>query len=339
MIHHRRLLHLFSIILLTAVFATVSTRAADDLRAELGKLPFKIVFETYRDGNWEIFQINADGSRPVNLTKTPKINECYPQVSPDGSKIAFTVDEGEGEAKARNVYMMNADGTGRALVAKYARYPFWNPKGTALCYLPDEQQQFSIRDYASKGVCAFDLATRRVTPHPNTDLHHLYNAGCTADDKWILSTVHAGMNFKHAILAVAAHGKEVFNLNIPGCRPHVSPDGKHVSWNASDFTIRVGDLDFSGPEPKVINQRNVVASAKPVEVYQAAWSPDGHYLAYTSGTKTEKKLGLAPELIGVEAPGWNIFVADTNSSNRFVQLTTDGCSNKEPDWAPVSKRK
>ena len=42
------------------------------------------------------FVINADGSEPVNLTNTPKEHEHYPQVSPDGTKICFSVDEGEG---------------------------------------------------------------------------------------------------------------------------------------------------------------------------------------------------------------------------------------------------
>ena len=40
--------------------------------------------------------MNADGSEPVNLTRTPREHEHYPQVSPDGTKICFSVDEGEG---------------------------------------------------------------------------------------------------------------------------------------------------------------------------------------------------------------------------------------------------
>ena len=46
-------------------------------------------------------------------------------------------------------------------------------------------------------------------------------------------------------------------------------------------------------------------------------------------------MGLPPEMIGVKAPGWNICVADPAKLNRWVAITNDGNSNKEPDWAPL----
>ena len=45
-------------------------------------------------------------------------------------------------------------------------------------------------------------------------------------------------------------------------------------------------------------------------------------------------MGRIPELVGVPAEGWDIYVADSTGTNRFVRLTSDGRCNKEPDWAP-----
>src|SRR5580698_3892528 len=58
-----------------------------DLRAELIHYRHKLVYETNRDGNWELYVCNADGSHPVNLTRTPDVGELYPKPSPDGTKI------------------------------------------------------------------------------------------------------------------------------------------------------------------------------------------------------------------------------------------------------------
>ena len=62
----------------------VSTAAAAELSSELKSVPHKIVYETWRENNWELFVAAADGSQAVNLTKTPPANELYPRVSPDG---------------------------------------------------------------------------------------------------------------------------------------------------------------------------------------------------------------------------------------------------------------
>src|SRR5436309_13165940 len=64
------------------------------LGEKLKSLSFKIAYETYTNDNWEIFVMNADGSSPVNLTHSAKVHEHYPQVSPDGTKICFSIDEG-----------------------------------------------------------------------------------------------------------------------------------------------------------------------------------------------------------------------------------------------------
>ncbi len=37
------------------------------------------------------------------------------------------------------------------------------------------------------------------------------------------------------------------------------------------------------------------------------------------------------------AEGWNICVADLNGN--WVQITSDGNHNKEPDWVPIPPKK
>jgi len=322
------------VVLLAAVCCPTGVTAADDLAEELKSVPYKICYETYRTDNWELFACNADGSKPTNLTKTPDVHELYPHVSPDGTKVCFSVDEGEGDSKVRNAYTMNYDGTGRRLVAANARQAFWKPDSAAIAYLKGEFEKFTYLDYATKGIFTYDLKTGQHRQHPRNDVHHLYNPCCSPDGKWILATVHAGMGHKHAILAIEADGSRIVNLNIPGCRPDVSPDGRRVAWGPSDWALRIGELDFSGAEPKVINPRDVVTSAKPMKVYHVDWSPDGKYVAYSRGP-AKKRLGLVSEIVGVKAEGWNIWVADPGTPNRAVQITTDGNCNKEPDWVFV----
>jgi len=48
----------------------------------------KIAFSSERDGNTEIYTMNADGTRQVRLTNNPA-SDHIPAWSPDGSKIAF----------------------------------------------------------------------------------------------------------------------------------------------------------------------------------------------------------------------------------------------------------
>src|ERR1041384_191645 len=133
--------------LLTATAFTVPCPAADaqaSFRERLNRLPFKIAYETYTNDNWEIFVINADGSQPVNLTQTPKAHEHYPQVSPDGTKICFSVDEGEGRDTIRSLWVMDVDGGHRQKLVDNAREPFWSPDNKVIGFLPQEFSKFNV---------------------------------------------------------------------------------------------------------------------------------------------------------------------------------------------------
>ncbi len=319
-----------------AAVASAATPEEEKLLAELKSYPCRIVHESYRDNHWVLVVVNADGSDPVTLTR-PGVNENYPHVSPDGKKICFECEEGQGKAKRRGVYVMNMDGSGRARVAEAGRDPCWTPDGKAVVYLKDEVDELQYKDFATKGLFIYDLATGKNEQHVNHDLYHLYNVCCTADGNWFVSTVHAGMGCSHGILAIEAHGQGVYNLRIPGCRPDVSPDGKKIAWGADDTVLRVADLEVVDGKPKVTHARDVVTSKNPVHIYHIDWSPDSRYVAFSRGPTRKVGLGMAPEMVGIKAEGWNICVADAATTNRWVAITNDGKSNKEPDWFPLEK--
>jgi Tol biopolymer transport system component len=333
-----------SLLLSALIVATVATlsapaEAADNaaLLGELRSSPHKILFESYVDNNWEIFVINADGSGRRNLTNTPDVHELYPQASPDGSKICFLADVQQDGDTIRSIYFMNADGSGRTFVADKVREPCWSPDGTKIAYCKQEFSKFNVSDFVSKGLFVYDLKTGSIVQHPNTNIHHLYVINWSADGKWFVSTVHGGMGFGHAILALEADGDRVVDLKIGGCRPCLSSDSKLITWSRDDHTICVADLDLQSSTPAVSNIR-VIDEQKQAHLYHPDFSPDGRYISYSVGPGG-RVLANGPgthtqvaEMIGVRGP-WDLYVKPISGQGPAVRLTQDeSLSNKESEW-------
>ncbi len=341
-------------LLLTAVFpvawsSLISPAGAQNSFAErLKALPFKIAYECYVSNNWEIFVVNADGANAVNLTRTPEVQEHYPQISPDGTRICFSVDEGEGREAVRSLWIMELDGQHRRKVADHAREPFWSPDGRRIGFLPQEFPKFNVMDFYTRGMSFFDLASGKTEPHVNsTNLYHLYNPCWSANGKWIVATVHAGMGVEHGILLIEANGTNIINLKIPGCRPCLSPDGHQIAWGAGDHEIAAAPISLDSDQPAVGEWRLRVRD-ETNKIYHVDWSPDSGYLAFSRGPEGEGDLSkpgtfqAACEIVGVHAAGWNLCavagsrvgVLDLNnpSETDFLMITTNGCSNKEPAW-------
>ena len=233
-----------------------------DLKFALKTMPYRLLYETYRDGNWELYTADADGGNPTNLTRTRDADELYPHASPDGTKICFVLDQGAGTSKVRSVFCMNSDGTGRTCIARHARWPCWSPDGKTIAYLksqyaPDAiatgkmgdvsrvDTRFSYWDYGTRGLFFYDTATGERRQHPDKGIHHLHNICWTPDGKWIIATVHAGMGYSHANLAIAVDGSGIVDLGMRGCRPDVSADGAKIAWSPGDFWVGIADLDLT----------------------------------------------------------------------------------------------
>jgi Tol biopolymer transport system component len=67
----------------------------------------RIAFSTNRDGNWEVYVMDVDGSNLRNITNHPSLDN-NPRWSWDGTKIVFR-SERDGNAE---IYIMNPDGSG-----------------------------------------------------------------------------------------------------------------------------------------------------------------------------------------------------------------------------------
>src|SRR4051794_11122649 len=92
--------------------ATASTPAVAAFPGANGK----IAFESDRDGNQEIYVMNADGTGQTRLTANVA-SDLLPAWSADGTKIAFDSDRDGGYTQ---IYVMNANGTGQTRLTNNA---------------------------------------------------------------------------------------------------------------------------------------------------------------------------------------------------------------------------
>lgn len=92
----------------------------------------KIVFTSNREGNFEIYTMNPDGSEQMNLTEH-RADDYDPVWSPTGKQILFVSDR----HRMRDLYLMNADGTNvRKVFEKLVgrEHPTWSPDGKQFAY-------------------------------------------------------------------------------------------------------------------------------------------------------------------------------------------------------------
>src|SRR5438445_341037 len=119
----------------------------------------QVVFSSTRDGNYEIYVANADGSGPSRLTNHPA-EDRFPAWSPDGTRIAFVSDR-DGNPE---IYVMNADGSNRVQLTRGSTgnlLPAWSPDGAKIAFQTNRDGDWEVYVMNADGTGLVNLSVSR----------------------------------------------------------------------------------------------------------------------------------------------------------------------------------
>jgi len=274
--------------------------AAETKTSAPAPLAGKIAFVSDRDGNNEIYIMDADGSNQKRLTKN-NADDYSPTWSPDGTKIAFS-SKRDGN---REIYVMNADGSNQKRLTKnnaddYS--PTWSPDGTKIAFISKRDGNGEVYVMNADGSNQTRLTNNNVDD---------YSPAWSPDGSKIAFVSYTD------IYVMNADGNNQINLNATSWWFTWSPDGKKIAFEESTYEcgnqICVMNADGSsrtGLTPCLGSFQGPVH-----------WSPDGKKILLTHVVAPRSKVYC------------RICTINVDGSN-LVTLTDDPVVKTNPQWSP-----
>ena len=138
----------------------------------------QIAFASQRDGNHEIYVMDADGGNQRNLTNDLHL-DWDPSWSPDGKRIVF-VSQRDGHFRSRfgitsEIYVMDADGGNQRNLTNDLHLdwdPSWSPDGKRIVFVSQRDGHFRSRFGITSEIYVIDadgMNEQRLTENPQND--------------------------------------------------------------------------------------------------------------------------------------------------------------------------
>ena len=307
-----------------------------------------IVFSITRDGNSEVYRMDADGSNLTQLTKMTAglvgaAGRLEPRIDPTGKLVSFlfTPPKGKADPKA-GIYVIDIDGkTAPKFIVEASGGGSWSPDGKAMVtakYSREKDAHIWIVDVATG-------AKKEITP-PNT--RNNFQPYWSRDGKTIVTTWQSVGNWTLAAVAADPEKKEIVGewkspVRIDGCNWELNPAGDAVAWvrdHAGDTygSIWIAPFDLNKVSPGKWLSNGVAPSYNGDQTwnYFPAFSPDGNYVVFARcpGYKEALAMGWKKNKYSGEKMDFYVTPAKGGVMARLTWGLDEIC---DPDWAKKAK--
>lgn len=281
----------------------------------------KIVFQSDRDGNYDLYVMNPDSTEIHNLTNHPA-SDTDPVPSPDGRRIAFQSNrDGNNE-----IYILELpSGTQTNLTNNEANdySPTWSPDGKSIAFISDHDAILldEARGLWTNNIYIMEADGSNVRRLTNDNLANGYGGLAWSPDGKSLALCLSSLTSYGGYFSLGIHlmnlsdrtlTRLTFDSSAVQCRPKWSPDGRQILYvvSGSGFSsIYVINADGSD---------QVKLSADP-SAYDTSpsWSLDGKSSVFASN----------------RGDGYHIYKMNADGAHP-IQLTDGPGEETFPAWLP-----
>jgi len=282
----------------------------------------RIVFESNRTGNSDVWIANADGTGQQDLTRASKVDDMSPALAPNGKLIAYTRVRGD----RAELWLMNADGSGKrrlGLPKGSESHPAWSPANDRIAFVRLLNGRWD--------VVVTDLeGTRRALTN---DAAAQYDVSWSPKgDRIVFDQIAKGTSDLWTIAPTGGAPTQITKTpGVAELNPAWSPVADEIAYDAGDAK---GVYDLYVLTPATGEIRRITHDA--ADDGDPAWSPNGTRLAYRrevgddleiakiDTTGHGKPINVSHDPTGLDlAPSWQASAAASRAPAAVQRAATD----------------